>query len=72
MYKHHKQKLIQCGTATPDNVCRCNLQEHQSHLSVIRLGIRGAPLSGFRRKEFAETADEIWTGYFQQNHYWQP
>lgn len=41
------------------------------YLSSFR-GFWRASLSGFLRKEFATTADEIWRDWFQQNHYWQP
>lgn len=69
--QHHKQILIQPDTLKLKDFCRCNLQERQPHLSVILLGVgvRGASLSGFNRKEFPKTSDEIWTGWFQQKNY---
>lgn len=55
--------LVTFQTETQSKTAKhgCYLQKRQSHLSVILLE---ASLSGLHKKEFAKTADEIWTGWF--------
>lgn len=61
--------IRQSGRTSADAIFRCATLIYLSSSGGFW---RGASLSGFHRKEFAKTADEMRRDWFQQNIYWQP